>query len=480
MLQEQAKIFGWLHMLLEFFLVSLAFAISIELRHSFFMADVVYRFTHIIIHRPDYHFEAYISYILMGAIYWVLTLKSFGAYQSMRQLSYAQLAWLVSKSVMVASLVYSTILVLVNAKLTGRGFVILVLGIGLSLLLTERFILLFAFHAIRKKGYNYRQFLIVGSGPRAVAFANLLQSHQEWGFKLLGFIDESERVGKEINGKKVIGSFADMESIIDNNIVDEVVFCMPRKWLDKVEKYVLICEEVGVKVHLPLDLFNTAIAKPRLSKLEDFPLLSLESTPSHAWALFVKRGMDIAISAGLLIIISPVLLLIALLVKFTSPGPVFFGQERCGTNCRKFTMWKFRTMIKNADELKAKLSKLNEMSGPVFKIKNDPRLTPLGRFLRKFSLDELPQFLNVLKGDMSIVGPRPPIPSEVKGYDRWQRRRLSMRPGITCLWQVGGRNKICFKDWVKLDLEYIDNWCLAMDVIIIFKTIPAVLKGSGA
>ncbi|MDP2689601.1 MAG: sugar transferase, partial [Deltaproteobacteria bacterium] len=196
-------------------------------------------------------------------------------------------------------------------------------------------------------------------------------------------------------------------------------------------------------------------------------------------ALAAKRAADIVLAGTALLFTLPFFLLASLLVKLSSPGPVFFRQERCGLNGRRFDLLKFRTMVENADGLKDAIAHLNEMSGPVFKIKKDPRVTPVGRFLRKYSLDELPQLINVLKGDMSIVGPRPPIPAEVVKYEIWQRRRLSVRPGITCFWQVNGRNKVGFDDWISLDLKYIDNWSFKQDMKIILKTIPAVLRGTG-
>jgi len=216
-----------------------------------------------------------------------------------------------------------------------------------------------------------------------------------------------------------------------------------------------------------------------LEEFNSIPFLSFNPTSHTETAIVIKRGIDIFLALLLITLTAPFFVFIALAIKLTSPGPVFFKQVRCGLNGRRFNILKFRTMVVNAAALKSELEELNEVSGPVFKIKKDPRVTATGRFLRKFSLDEIPQFINVLKGDMSIVGPRPPIPSEVRKYDLWQRRRLSVRPGITCLWQINGRNGIDFEEWMKLDLEYIDKWNLSLDMKIILKTIPSVLKGTG-
>jgi exopolysaccharide biosynthesis polyprenyl glycosylphosphotransferase len=203
-------------------------------------------------------------------------------------------------------------------------------------------------------------------------------------------------------------------------------------------------------------------------------------TPDYVLPLMIKRSFDIIFSIINLIFLMPAMIIISLIIKFTSPGPILFVQNRCGLNGRIFKMYKFRTMVKDAEELKHSLSSKNEIDGPVFKMKSDPRITKIGKFLRRTSMDELPQFINVLKGEMSIIGPRPPLPQEVKKYKAWQRRRLSMRPGLTCLWQVSGRNNISFEQWMKLDLKYIDDWDLVMDFKILVKTIPAVILGNGA
>jgi exopolysaccharide biosynthesis polyprenyl glycosylphosphotransferase len=480
MLKQRAKLFRRLYMLTDYLLVCLAFVVSFELLKLPEVSDIIYRITRIEGLLPIQPYVIHINYILIGALYWVISLRSYGGYDSFRRTSYFQLARQVFKSVFLATLFFGTITYIIKPEVLTQAVILLVFITTLLFLLIERFALLFSLRLIRGRGYNYRQLLIVGTGKRARDFVRLLEANHFWGLRVIGFVDESGGAGTKIDGKEVFGSFDELELILDNRVVDEVFFCLQKKWMDKLEEYIMICERVGVKVHLALDFFDTAIARPKIENVEGIPFLCLESTPSQSFGLFIKRGLDIIISTAFLIILSPLLLLLMMLIKFSSPGPIFFGQERCGLNGRKFTMWKFRTMVPDADQLKLELMNLNEASGPVFKIKDDPRLTPIGKYMRKFSLDELPQLFNVLQGEMSIVGPRPPIPSEVVDYDRWQRRRLSMRPGITCIWQVSGRNKISFDEWVKLDLEYIDEWCLRLDLKIIFKTIPAVLRGTGA
>jgi len=263
-------------------------------------------------------------------------------------------------------------------------------------------------------------------------------------------------------------------------VIDRVIFVVPRVWLHRIEEAILACEEVGVSTSIALDLYNLHIARTRQTDFNGFPLLEFETFHAKEWQLFIKRGMDLVIAGLALVFFSPLMVLVALLIKLTSKGPVFFKQTRCGLNGRKFTLFKFRSMVVDAEARKKELLVNNEMDGPVFKMKRDPRITSLGYILRKTSIDELPQFINVLMGDMSVVGPRPPLVNEVEDYTFWQRRRLSLKPGITCIWQVSGRNKISFDQWMKMDLEYIDNWSLWLDIRILIKTFFVVLVGYGA
>jgi len=334
---------------------------------------------------------------------------------------------------------------------------------------------------VRKRGYNFRAVLIVGSGQIAADFISQVKKHTQWGFKLLGVIDwEIERKGKKVLGVPIIGDLEDMLSIMKNNHVDYVIYAVSKKYLSLVEKSMLTCEEMGVNACILADFFPLKLSKKRITEFLDKPMILFTATPDKYWSMLAKYLLDRMIALAGLVMVSPIMLCTAVLIKLTSRGPIFFKQQRCGLNGRRFTLYKFRSMIENAEELKDSLSDMNEMDGPVFKITDDPRLTTIGKGLRKFSIDELPQLFNVLSGDMSLVGPRPPLPSEVSQYDHWQRRKLSMKPGITCLWQVNGRNDVNFQEWMKLDLKYIDNWSLWLDTKILLKTIPTVMKGTGA
>jgi exopolysaccharide biosynthesis polyprenyl glycosylphosphotransferase len=273
-----------------------------------------------------------------------------------------------------------------------------------------------------------------------------------------------------------------LSSVIANQPVDEVLVALP---MDKygllIETIVRQCEEQGIIVRVRTEMSRLQVARSYVDDLEGVPVMTIQSGPPDSWQLFMKRVIDIVGSAAFLLALAPLFAVFAWLIRMDSAGPVFFTQERIGFNKRPFRLIKFRTMVDGADYQQSKLEHLNEVAGPVFKIKSDPRITRLGKFLRRFSIDELPQLVNVLKGDMSLVGPRP-LP--LRDFDRfdtqWHKRRLSVKPGMTCLWQVNGRSEIDFNHWVQMDLEYIDNWSLGLDMKILLKTIPAILKGSGA
>jgi exopolysaccharide biosynthesis polyprenyl glycosylphosphotransferase len=275
---------------------------------------------------------------------------------------------------------------------------------------------------------------------------------------------------------------SELEAVLDEEPVDEVFIALPRdKYGPLVENIVHLCEEQGIIVRIQSEMFNLKVATWQVDLLDGMPMVTIRSGPPDGWQLVAKRLIDLCGSAMLLLVLAPILLIVAALIKLDSPGPVFFRQERVGLYKRRFRLIKFRTMVDGADRQQQALEHLNEAAGPVFKIKDDPRITRVGKFLRRFSFDELPQLFNVLKGEMSLVGPRPlPVRDVERIAVQWHKRRLSMKPGLTCLWQVNGRSKVSFDHWVHMDLEYIDKWSLGLDLKILLKTIPAVLKGAGA
>jgi exopolysaccharide biosynthesis polyprenyl glycosylphosphotransferase len=298
--------------------------------------------------------------------------------------------------------------------------------------------------------------------------------------RLLGFLEERPAVAAlQLAHEYPVHPLDELPQILRRRVIDEVIFAVPAADLPHLEETLLLCDEEGVRTRVALDIFPHVHSDVYLDRLGPAPLLTFSGAPHDELRLLLKRATDIACSALALVALAPFLLAFALAVKLTSPGPVIFSQIRCGLNGRRFRLYKFRSMVANAEALKQELMSRNERE-LVFKIRNDPRLTPIGRWLRKFSIDELPQLWNVLAGDMSLVGPRPAIPEEVEQYKRWQRRRLRMRPGLTCLWVVEGRDTVDFETWMTLDMRYIDNWSLALDWKIILRTIPQVVIGRGA
>ena len=359
-----------------------------------------------------------------------------------------------------------------------RGVLLLFVFLNFLFLLSIRKIVSGFLSYLRRHGYNLQNILIIGTGSLARDFIKEVKNHQEWGYKVLGLLDWEDKLkGSKVNDFPVIGTLHDLPHLLKNMHVD---YGVSMRFLNLVEGSLLVCEEMGIRTCLLADFFPLRFSKKRMGEFQNKPAIMFSTAPDGETTLYLKSFVDRALALLGIVLISPLLLGTALLIKLTSKGPVLFKQQRCGLNGRKFTMLKFRTMVENAEELKDSLQKKNEMDGPVFKMKDDPRLTKVGKVLRKFSLDELPQLFNVLWGDMSLVGPRPPLPEEVSQYDLWHRRKLSMKPGLTCLWQVNGRNDINFERWMKMDLEYIDNWSLWLDTKILFKTIPAVILGIGA
>jgi exopolysaccharide biosynthesis polyprenyl glycosylphosphotransferase len=297
--------------------------------------------------------------------------------------------------------------------------------------------------------------------------------------RVIGFLDYRRKGLWRHRDVPLVGHPDVLEQIVANTQVDALFWAVEPLDIPRAWSVLKTAEKMGVTVFVMPSVYEPKLARIRPTYVNGMPAMVYRSDPEDQVALLCKNLVDrIGALVGLLLF-SPIMLLTALAVKLTSPGPIFFGQKRSGHNGRQFMLYKFRTMCSDAEQKKAELMAENEMSGPVFKMSRDPRITPIGKFLRKFSIDELPQLFNVLRGEMSLVGPRPPLPKEVSQFEPWQHRKLSVKPGLTCLWQVNGRNNIDFEEWMRLDLEYIDNWSLLLDTKILLKTVPAVLSGSG-
>jgi exopolysaccharide biosynthesis polyprenyl glycosylphosphotransferase len=354
-----------------------------------------------------------------------------------------------------------------------RSFLVILFPAQWGVALATRIALRLVFMRMRARGYNLRYVLVIGAGPRAQAFAAKLEDHKELGLRIRGFLDDDPY--ELPRGWEYLGSLDKIEHHLHDEVIDEVAICLPFSQWDRVNAIAHLCEEEGKIVRVPVDVLDRAFAYGRVEELDGTPVYSMITGPDRMAALVVKRILDVVVSALALVILSPIMLAVALLVRVREGPPVLFRQTRVGLHGRRFDVLKFRTMATDAE---ARHAELADRSDPrAFKLTDDPRITPTGRFLRRTSLDELPQLWNVLKGEMSLVGPRPAPPREVEAYDLWHRRRLSMKPGITGLWQVTARRSEVFDDRASLDLNYIDRWSLWLDMKILARTIPAAFEG---
>jgi exopolysaccharide biosynthesis polyprenyl glycosylphosphotransferase len=389
-----------------------------------------------------------------------------------------EIAAIIAKSIILGLLIVSFLMVITKYAPVSRP---LLLGFGVfAFCLTyikEMFILEYI-ELSRKSGKHFRYVIIVGIGEIARKAITLVQENPKWGFKIVGSLVPPHMKGTEdLNGYPVLGIYDDMAQILKTEQPDLVMFAVDKRYIAEAEVAIYACETQGVETWMIPDYFNIKIAKIDFDEFFHLPVMLFRTTPEFSWQMLLKGVFDRVFGLAVFILSLPVFIIVPILVKATSRGPVFFSQERCGLRGKKFTVHKFRTMIEDADAQKEDLEKYNEQDGVTFKIENDPRMTKLGKWLRKLSLDEFPQLINVITGSMSIIGPRPLVPEEVDRFKIWQRRRLSMKPGLTCIWVIRGRKNVKFEDWMKLDLEYIDNWSLWLDIKIFFKTIPVILFG---
>lgn len=483
MLKERARVLSASIFALDMSLVAMAFLLAHWCRARALPAVLPEVFD-----TPFYALSTYLPLLPFVLGVWGVLLVTSGCYRSHRTVTLLEEAWDILKVCTsgLAVLALAVYALRLDEKLLGndqfsRLWVLMVGVWACVLLLTEKLALRTLSRYVRYRGYNYRTVLIVGTHPGAVALADSIRNHRYWGFRILGFVSQQDADVRAFPVHyKLIGTIADIPRIVNTEVVDDVLFCVSRQDLDEMEDLFLALHEQGIRTRFALNLMPHVKAKARFEELDGVPLLTFSTAPESLIPLATKRLIDVGLSLLMMVLALPVLVFIAFLIKLSGGGKVLYRQTRCGLNGRRFTLYKFRTMVADAEERKQELLHLNEMDGPVFKLTKDPRVTVFGRFLRRFSLDELPQLWNVLRGDMSLVGPRPPIPDEVERYQRWQRRRLSMKPGLTCLWQISGRNQIDFDRWIQLDLEYIDSWSPWLDLKILLKTVPAVLSGRGA
>ncbi len=455
--------------LLDILLTAITFVLSFWGRNYFFAEENI-----------DFYSHFFLLPLILALL--IGFLSYFGAYEGPRYTSVVTYAWAIFRALVLSVGVLLSLLFFLEIKYVSRIVIILFSIADFFVLLGIRVASKNYFNRARKSGKFILRVLIIGTGERAKDIATELEKQAEWGFQTIGHLDpDPERIGQRINNVPVIGTIADISNCLKQHVVDEVIIAIPRSLLDDAEPIAYACEEEGIKLRFMADLFSLQVARISLAQVGNIPLLTMEPVAQDRNKLLMKRVFDLVVTLSAMPVVLPVIGLIAVAIKLDSPGPVFFVQQRVGLRKHLFQMYKFRSMHEDAEEMLKEIEHLNEAEGPIFKMTNDPRVTRVGAFIRKTSLDELPQLFNVLLGHMSLVGPRPMSIRDVDLFDKGiQRKRFSVKPGITCIWQISGRSNLPFDKWLELDLEYIENWSFWLDLKILLKTIPAVLKSKGA
>ncbi len=476
MFDRRSKLLSTVTLLHDLGVTCVAFALAYVLR------TLLVHFAFFSAHLPGiYPFAHYLPLMVAFLVIWAIVGYFSSFYRDLELSNPIQLVLnIVSQLAIVLVVIYAGLYLFRRTDIS-RTYVLLVGVVDCVLLLVGRSVSYWGVSLMRERLGRYHYLLIVGCGPRACEMATLIEESRGMGLRLVGFVDpDFDTAPKPRIGGYEVFPLDSVGGILQNHVVDEVVFAVNLQELARLEPVMRHCADLGIRTRLQLEFLPPAYSRIYLENFREVQLLSLSSAPDSELRLFFKRVFDVVLSFASLLFLFPLLLTIAAMIRITSPGPVLFQQTRCGLGGRRFTLYKFRSMINNAEQMRAELHQLNELDGPVFKISEDPRITPVGRWLRRFSLDELPQLWNVFRGDMSFVGPRPAVPEEVEQYEDWQRRRLRMRPGLTCIWVLEGRSHVDFNRWMQLDLKYIDNWSLWLDAKIFLRTIPIVLSGRGA
>ena len=429
----------------------------------------------------DVPYYVYLPFVALFTALLILVYRQQGIYRLRRHLS-----WIDELYAIIAGTATGTVITIVFIFLYRPAFysraIFIYTGIFTIVLLgISRLLKISMLRRLRRQGVGVRRVLIVGAGEIARTVMRVAVANPEYGFNIIGFLDDHPAKGETDIGRfKALGETENLSDVITSRHIDEVIITLPWQYHRKIMIIMTQCERYSVRARIVPDLFQMRISHMHIEEFGGVPMIGIQERGISGLGQFIKRSIDILVSGGGLFITAPLMGLVALMIKMESPGPVLFAQERVGKNGRLFTLYKFRSMVEDAEERKDGLQALNEADGPLFKIKNDPRITRLGKWIRRLSLDELPQLYNVLVGDMSLIGPRPPVPGEVEQYQEWHKRRLEVSPGITGLSQVSGRSELTFDETALLDIYYIENWSPALDTKILLQTIPRVLFGSGA
>jgi exopolysaccharide biosynthesis polyprenyl glycosylphosphotransferase len=464
---REDKVYRLFSFSFDILVISIAFFISKHISNLFFQKSVFQNIDWLV------YFMLIILYMFFTARFKVNDYRYFE--------NRAQVAKNAVKATIFSFAAVSFILIFLQPDLLSRSFFLLFFFLSPLLVYFSQSLTRIMYYEIRSRNNRFKKYVVmVGTDFSAREFVKDIENEELENFEIVGILTYKPSNKKKFMGYKILGDVGNLESIITHNIVDMIIVFPNQGYVDEMRETIKVCEIEGIEIFVYNQLFDLPIVDMSIVTYHGRHLVKFAASEKEPYMLMMKRFIDILGSAIFLLLFSPLFVITALAIRIEGDGPVFYSHDRSGLNGRKFKMFKFRSMINGADKLKDQLKHINEAEGPVFKAKQDPRITKVGAFIRKYSIDELPQLYNVLIGDMSLVGPRPPLPSEVKKYDRWQRRRLSMKPGLTCIWQVNGRSNVSFKKWVQMDLEYIDNWSILLDFELLLKTIPAVFTGRGA
>ncbi|MCB0209430.1 MAG: undecaprenyl-phosphate glucose phosphotransferase [Anaerolineae bacterium] len=426
-------------------------------------------------------YQVYLPFVALFTLLLILVYKQQGSYKQRRQLS-----WIDEFYAIVHGTATGIVITIVFIFLYRSGFysrlIFVYAGIfSIVFLGISRMVKVATIKSMRRRGIGTKRVLIAGAGEIARTVMRVVVANPECGFNIIGFVDDNPDRGETDIGRfQALGKTSNLPDILATKKIDEVIITLPWQYHRKIIQIMAVCERMNVSTRIVPDMFQIRLSHMHVEEIAGVPMIGVKETGISGLNQLIKRTIDVAVSVLILVLLSPLAGLLALIIKLESPGPVLFMQKRVGKDGRLFTLYKFRSMVDGADTQKENLLNLNEADGPLFKIKDDPRMTRLGRLMRRLSIDELPQLYNVLAGDMSLVGPRPPIPSEVAQYQEWHKRRLEVAPGLTGLSQVSGRSELTFDETALLDIYYIENWSPSLDTKILLQTIPRVIFGSGA
>lgn len=469
--QKAATLF-WV--LADIFLINVAFILAYWVRYDlqlFRAVDPAF----------DVPYRVYLPFVIIFTLLLILVYRQQGIYRLRRQISWFDEFYSIVNGTATGTIITIVFIFLYRPAFYSRIIFIYAGLISVAILGLSRLVKVLMLRRMRRQGIGTKRVLVVGAGEVARTVMRAVVANPEYGFNIVGFLDDNPAKGETDIGRfKALGGIDNLVDVLQVEKIDEVIITLPWQYHRRIVGVMARCERNNVRARIVPDLFQMTFNHMHVEEIAGVPMIGVKEVGIGGLNQLVKRSIDVVFSALALFLGAPLMALIALMIKMESPGPVLFRQERVGKNGQRFTLYKFRSMMDGAEHQQAALLPLNEADGPLFKIKDDPRMTRLGKWLRRLSLDELPQFYNVLRGEMSLIGPRPPLPAEVEQYQEWHKRRLDVAPGLTGLWQVSGRSELTFDEMALLDIYYIENWSLSLDTKILCRTIPKVLFGNGA